>query len=87
MLRHLRDMNSEHNHGLAVPPQAAPTARGQLHLVALSFAVACFASYTALDLAGGSERLRKPYDLQSLFKAICELRAKSVAQSASRASN
>jgi len=29
--------------------------------------------------------LRKPYDLQSLFKAICELRAKSVAPSASRA--
>jgi two-component system NtrC family sensor kinase len=28
--------------------------------------------------------VRKPYDLQSLFKAICELRAKSVAQSASR---
>jgi two-component system, NtrC family, sensor kinase len=28
--------------------------------------------------------LRKPYDLQSLFKAICELRMKSVAQSASR---
>jgi PAS domain S-box-containing protein len=28
--------------------------------------------------------LRKPYDLQSLFKAICELRAKSVPQSASR---
>jgi PAS domain S-box-containing protein len=28
--------------------------------------------------------VRKPYDLQSLFKAICELRAKSVAQNASR---
>jgi len=28
--------------------------------------------------------LRKPYDLQSLFKAICELRAKSVTQGASR---
>jgi two-component system NtrC family sensor kinase len=32
----------------------------------------------------GFSILRKPYDLQSLFKAICELRAKSVAQSASR---
>jgi PAS domain S-box-containing protein len=35
----------------------------------------------------GFSILRKPYDLQSLFKAICELRAKSVAQTASRASN
>ena len=33
----------------------------------------------------GFSILRKPYDLQSLFKAICELRAKSVAPSASRA--
>jgi PAS domain S-box-containing protein len=32
----------------------------------------------------GFSILRKPYDLQSLFKAICELRAKSVAPSASR---
>jgi len=32
----------------------------------------------------GFSILRKPYDLQSLFKAICELRAKSVTQSASR---
>jgi PAS domain S-box-containing protein len=32
----------------------------------------------------GFSILRKPYDVQSLFKAICELRAKSVPQSASR---
>src|SRR5262245_32080530 len=68
MLRHLGDKNAEHNHRLAVPREprrlqevncksrspTMTTVAGtyDLHLVALSFAVACLASYTALDLAG-----------------------------------
>src|SRR5262245_56900205 len=66
MLRHLRDTNAEHDPRLVIPRKAdqlQPVARVgltmttvagtyDLHLVALSFAVACFASYTALDLAG-----------------------------------